>query len=580
MAHSDIFQTSVTDQPVISKDEESLDVIDYSNAMIGFITGCSTPLTIGIQGEWGSGKTSMMNIISNELDELKLGTAWVNTWEYAMFRQAGEIVPSVMRGLLENFKSRSEEKGFWPKSLAKNMEKVTSFLQNVGRFAIDVGVEKAIGRRGFTDAVSGSSTNSAVRAEIADIKREIKEILNAVVQSDQNPYQKVVFFIDDLDRIEPSVAVGILEALKNIFDLPHCVFVLAIDYEVVVKGLESKFGPKTESNEREFRSFFDKIIQVPFSMPISAYNIDRLIQSRLDQLGFKVDRDRQEAFKNIVNYTVGANPRSIKRYINTFSLLSRISAMKRSEANQTSGVDDFALFSLIGIQIAYPRIYQLILKNPDFVGWTTSFARQIDVDISMPDEYKEHDLFDEVWEQIIWSFCQRDAYLRVRVNSVLNALNLIRKIAGDENLDGVIADGLVVANITSVDDDQESNQAKHKRVRLDGWDAYSRAQVERGIPNDVLSCLFKFHRQIEKIYLSRGLFIKYTPRDITFNANTDKRRKVFVYATPQKNCIRLWLASTGTAMKINGIEGAGSELWDEIDKSYQVIVSGQSERES
>ena len=43
--------------------------------------------------------------------------------------------------------------------------------------------------------------------------------------------------------------------------MPNCVFVLAIDYDVVVKGLESKFGKKTEENEREFRSFFDKIIQ-------------------------------------------------------------------------------------------------------------------------------------------------------------------------------------------------------------------------------------------------------------------------------------------------------------------------------
>ena len=38
-------------------------------------------------------------------------------------------------------------------------------------------------------------------------------------------------------------------ALKNMFSIPHCVFVLAIDYQVVVKGLEDKFGPQTEANE-------------------------------------------------------------------------------------------------------------------------------------------------------------------------------------------------------------------------------------------------------------------------------------------------------------------------------------------
>ena len=73
---------------------------------------------------------------------------------------------------------------------------------------------------------------------------------------------RVVFFVDDLDRIPPSDAVEILEALKNIFDIPHCIFVLAIDYDVVVKGLESKFGPKTEENEREFRSFFVRLCKM------------------------------------------------------------------------------------------------------------------------------------------------------------------------------------------------------------------------------------------------------------------------------------------------------------------------------
>ena len=40
-----------------------------------------------------------------------------------------------------------------------------------------------------------------------------------------------------------------------------------------MKGLVPKFGPLTEKNEREFRSFFDKIIQLPFSMPIANYDV-------------------------------------------------------------------------------------------------------------------------------------------------------------------------------------------------------------------------------------------------------------------------------------------------------------------
>ncbi|MDB4698379.1 KAP family NTPase, partial [Akkermansiaceae bacterium] len=67
-----------------------------------------------------------------------------------------------------------------------------------------------------------------------------------------------------------------------------CVFVLAIDYDVVVKGLEGKFGKKTEENDREFRSFFDKIIQVPFSMPTGAYTIEDLMKDRLSVMGINI----------------------------------------------------------------------------------------------------------------------------------------------------------------------------------------------------------------------------------------------------------------------------------------------------
>ena len=84
-----------------------------------------------------------------------------------------------------------------------------------------------------------------------------------------------------MDRINPKDAVEVLESLKNIFDIHSCIFIIAIDYEVVVKGLEDKFGKKTNENEREFRSFFDKIIQVPFSMPTGAYNIENFLDKKL-----------------------------------------------------------------------------------------------------------------------------------------------------------------------------------------------------------------------------------------------------------------------------------------------------------
>ena len=48
--------------------------------------------------------------------------------------------------------------------------------------------------------------------------------------------------MDDLDRLEHRKAVELLEVLKLFFDVEGCVFILAIDYDVVVKGVTAKYG--------------------------------------------------------------------------------------------------------------------------------------------------------------------------------------------------------------------------------------------------------------------------------------------------------------------------------------------------
>ena len=115
-------------------------------------------------------------------------------------------------------------------------------------------------------------------------------MINDISERPTNPYKRIIVYVDDLDRIEPKNAVAILELLKNIFSVPNCVFILAIDYQVVVKGLEHKFGKQTPENEWEFRAFFDKIIQLPFMMPMGQYNIGKYVNSLLSGIGF-VDED-------------------------------------------------------------------------------------------------------------------------------------------------------------------------------------------------------------------------------------------------------------------------------------------------
>ena len=93
----------------------------------------------------------------------------------------------------------------------------------------------------------GSSENS-----ITSLRKHLTDLVNDISVRSCNPYKKIIIYVDDLDRIEPKNAVALLELLKNIFSVPNCVFILAIDYQVVVKGLEHKFGKQTAENEWDF----------------------------------------------------------------------------------------------------------------------------------------------------------------------------------------------------------------------------------------------------------------------------------------------------------------------------------------
>lgn len=82
--------SSITDKPISFQSEDLLKVEKYSIALSNFIIKSKTPITIGLQGEWGTGKTSLMSLLLEDFTQKEIATSWVNTWEYSMFRGAHE----------------------------------------------------------------------------------------------------------------------------------------------------------------------------------------------------------------------------------------------------------------------------------------------------------------------------------------------------------------------------------------------------------------------------------------------------------------------------------------------------------
>ena len=464
-------RSCITDKPIENNADDKLKMSRYGNVLSNFIKASDTPLTVGLQGEWGTGKTSMLYMLLEHFKSENIATSWVNTWEYSMFRSPGETTPAILKGMLTNLKLSCESEGKWTieEKSKDSVKKVFKFLGNVAN--------QVISNQTGVDIKDAASSNEASReqAEIAEIKKEIALIISKLIEDTNNEYQKVVFLVDDLDRIPPEQAVEVLESLKNLFDVPNCVFVLAIDYDVVVKGLESKFGKKTEENEREFRSFFDKIIQVPFSMPTGTYDMGNLLSEKLISLNIQIPEDLIDSYSNVVKYTIGYNPRSLKRYINSFSLLRSLRNSDFEEDasdfgdNAPDSEDDLILFAMIGVQISYPKIFRLITQMSDIYDWDKGFANKNNIDLEAVktdiQKYGDNDKLDEDWEQIIYGACQNDVYLKSKVFNILELFNYLRNKfdSRPDVLDEKIVMALKFASITNVDDDVNIKGVIEKR---------------------------------------------------------------------------------------------------------------------
>lgn len=524
---------SLSDMP-LSESVNDFGVEGYVKGLERFIEHAATPLTIALQGEWGSGKTSLMNRLYNDLcSESKeyIGIN-INTWEYSMLSSPEETVIKIIGELVHSLSKED------PSASSKVGKFMKGALGMAYRFGRELSKSAFPGAGMIVEGVGVPTDLPGLSSDDKPITlSELKKTLTEAVQKTITDFNKkgVIVFVDDLDRLNPPLAVQILELLKNIFTLENCIFILAIDYEVVVKGLEPKYGKLTDSNEREFRSFFDKIIQVPFSLPVNNYRpMDFMLRSLVD-VGYITevnsnDPNVKKTFATIVEATVGKNPRSIKRLINTLSLLDCIATCGSNKENVEMTMDEKQLnFIAVALQICYPKIYRMLSKKTDFTSWDMDFAQKMGIKFNIDtDESKTVQ-----WEEVVEASCQPDAYLSQHQDDILLLLNLIIEIlsktnnASNENLSSIMKHILDKSSVTGVDTD-------FKAEDLDKKDLIGK------IHRNVTEYIKKKRPEISRWQLKRntgngGIYIWYNDSDyldVTFTPSVNQKNQI---------ALRLWM---------------------------------------
>ncbi|MCH5277393.1 MAG: AAA family ATPase [Desulfovibrionaceae bacterium] len=354
------------DTPLERSDDDRLGLARYASALARFAEQCETPITIALQGDWGSGKTSLMNLIREQLEKKeRCACVWFNTWQYSQFGLENQLAASLISFFINALPDANTEGKFLAKKV--DVKKIATYL---GRLTL------ALGSVGGLPGAIANTAGSVMLADqkdekaegdpavcIADLKGKLTELVGEITHKNT---RRIVVFIDDLDRLSPAKAVELLEAFKLFLDIRGCVFFLACDYKVINQGLRAKFGAEIASNNE--KSFFDKIIQLPFKMPVLQYEVDKYIGDLLKKIDIKYDDSDIEKYEQLIVNSLGFNPRGLKRAFNTLLLLKQVADVEYDPAAPNTTVNvkqnekDRLIFAIICMQLAYEFFYNFVYK--------------------------------------------------------------------------------------------------------------------------------------------------------------------------------------------------------------------------
>ncbi|MGE4284659.1 MAG: P-loop NTPase fold protein [Clostridia bacterium] len=296
----------------------------------------SEPLSIGISGNWGTGKSSLIKMVRTELEASESSDKYIflefNAWLYQGYEDAKiALLQKVADLLLRESETQKncvdKAKDFikriqWLKAVKVILPAGAAFLTgglDGGLVASFLATATATFEKGKQvsqeeiDQLSKSfkaiqpelstilknKENISVPQEIEDIRTLFKELLDSL-------NLKLIIMVDDLDRCLPSTAISTLEAMRLLLFIPNTAFIIAADEQMIRNAVRFHFGIDDLDSDL-ITSYFDKLIQIPMRVPRLGNNeVKVYVMLLLSELAFKQNRitmeEKREAKEALLKY--------------------------------------------------------------------------------------------------------------------------------------------------------------------------------------------------------------------------------------------------------------------------------------
>lgn len=195
------------------------------------------PLVLGVHGDWGSGKTSFMLRVKEALETGQYQDGIV-TVRFEAWRYQNEPAPVVAllqemrRGFAKSDKLKRRLKKYSETTIRALLNSLSDLAKLVQLESLPLSPEKIqlLGEQWEKEHLE----NQLV---VDNLQQNLQEAIEVLLPDSKKTTPRVVVFIDDLDRCNPEMAYRLLEGLKIYLNLKNCVFVLAMNQQVVVEAI-------------------------------------------------------------------------------------------------------------------------------------------------------------------------------------------------------------------------------------------------------------------------------------------------------------------------------------------------------
>ncbi|MCH9739997.1 MAG: hypothetical protein K0U38_04030 [Epsilonproteobacteria bacterium] len=386
------------DKPIEKKSEDFLGRKSFAetvtNAILEYDDKNSESLTIGLYGKWGSGKTSIINMVLEDIE--KEDNVIFFKFEPWLYSDTQQLISHFFKDFSKaiNHKDYGKE----AEKIGKELETYATFFDTLSLIPepttslISKGISKIFSSTGKASSKWGKLKSKSLSSTKVSIEKHLKKF-----------DKKIVIVLDDIDRLNNTEIRQIFQMMKVLGNFPNTIYISSMDKMVVMDAL-------AEVQKGDGSEYLEKIIHVPINVPsISKENVDEFLFLKLNEILVDVGSEDfdQHYWGNI--YHSGfkyffKNIRDVIRYINILKF--NYSALK----NEVNIID---LIAITGFQVFEPKIYELIKNNPEM------FAGVI------RDSSYSHDTSEE--EKNIKAFFE-DSYSQLEKLSEENYLNIMEEL--------------------------------------------------------------------------------------------------------------------------------------------------------